>query len=70
MQENKMIFPLDQLVKFSGNIYEITVAANRRAFQMSMVDDPLIEENHDKVVSLAAMQLFKKEVTYRIENDQ
>ena len=61
-----MIFPLEQLVRFTDNIYEITVAANRRAYQMSMVKDPLIEENKDKVVSLAAKQLFTEEVTYRI----
>ncbi|MBQ7619426.1 MAG: DNA-directed RNA polymerase subunit omega [Treponema sp.] len=61
-----MIFPLEQLVRFTDNIYEITVAANRRAYQMSMVKDPLIAENHDKVVSLAARQLFTEEVTYRI----
>ncbi len=63
-----MIFPLDELVKFDGNIYEITAAANRRAYQMSMVQDPIIAENQDKVVSLAAKQLFNKEVTYRIES--
>ena len=63
-----MIFPLEQLVRFSDNIYEITAAANRRAYQMSMVKDPLIEEHSDKVVSLAARQLFTKEVTYRIED--
>ena len=61
-----MIFPLEQLVRFTDNIYEITVAANRRAFQMSMVKDPLIAENKDKVVSLAAKQLFTQEVTYKI----
>lgn len=61
-----MIFPLEQLVRFTDNIYEITVAANRRAYQMSMVKDPLIAENKDKVVSLAARQLFTEEVTYRI----
>ena len=53
-----MIFPLEQLVKYSANAYEITVAAIRRAYQMSMVKDPLIEENEDKVVSLAESQLF------------
>ncbi|MCR5612986.1 DNA-directed RNA polymerase subunit omega [Treponema sp.] len=62
-----MIFPLEQLVKYSGNAYEITVAANRRAFQMASIKDPLIEENEDKVVSLAASQLFNKKVSYRIE---
>lgn len=62
-----MIFPLEQLVQFSDNAYEITVAANRRAYQMSMVKDPEIEKNDDKVVSLAATQLFNNKVTYRIE---
>ena len=62
-----MIFPLEQLVQFSDNAYEITVAAIRRAYQMSMVKDPQIEQNEDKVVSLAATQLFNNKVTYRIE---
>lgn len=62
-----MIFPLEELVKFKGSIYEITVAASRRAYQLAMVKDPLIEENDDKVVSLAARQLFTNEVQYRIE---
>ncbi|MBQ0002623.1 MAG: DNA-directed RNA polymerase subunit omega [Treponema sp.] len=62
-----MIFPLEQLVKYSNNIYEITVAANRRAYQMAMVKDPLIEENEDKTVSLAAQQLFNNKVTIRID---
>ena len=62
-----MIFPLEQLVQFSDNAYEITVAAIRRAYQMSMVKDPQIEQNEDKVVSLGANQLFNNKVTYRIE---
>lgn len=62
-----MIFPLEQLVKFTNNVYEITVAANRRAYQMSAVKDPEIENHEDKVVSLAASQLFNNKVTYRIE---
>ncbi len=63
-----MIFPLEQLIKFKDNIYEITCAASRRAFQLSMVKDPVIEANDDKVVSVAAEQLFDKSVTYSIEN--
>ena len=51
-----MIFPLEQLVQFKDNIYEITSAASRRAFQLSMLKDPVIEENDGKVVSLAAKQ--------------
>ncbi len=62
-----MIFPLQELIKFKGNVYEITCAASRRAYQLSMVRDPIIEENDGKVVSLAAKQLFTKEIEYRIE---
>lgn len=62
-----MVFPLEQLVEFDGNIYEITVAASLRAFQMAKVADPEIEAKHDKVVCAAARQLFTKKVTYRIE---
>jgi DNA-directed RNA polymerase subunit omega len=62
-----MIFPLQELIKFTDNVYEITCAASRRAYQLSMVRDPIIEENDGKVVSLAARQLFTKEIQYRIE---
>ncbi|MCR5171512.1 MAG: DNA-directed RNA polymerase subunit omega [Treponema sp.] len=62
-----MIFPLEQLVKFTNNVYEITVAASHRAYQMSMIKDPSIEQNDGKVVSLAAKQLFTEQVQYRIE---
>lgn len=62
-----MIFPLEQLVKFKGNVYEITSAASRRAFQLAMVPDSTVEDNDGKVVSLAARQLFTNEVQYRIE---
>ena len=65
-----MIFPLEQLVEFDGNIYEITVAASRRAYQMAKVQDPEIEANSDKVGCVAARQLFNKKVNYRIEEKQ
>ncbi len=64
-----MIFPLEQLVQFKDNIYEITSAASRRAFQLSMVKDPIIEENDGKVVSLAARQVFTNQIQYRIEQE-
>lgn len=62
-----MIFPLEELVKFKGGMYEITVAASRRAYQLAMIRDPLVDENDGKVVSLAARQLFTGEVQYRID---
>lgn len=67
MTELCMIFPLQDLVRFEDNVYEITCAASRRAYQLSMVRDPEIENNDGKVVSLAARQLFSKQVEYRIE---
>ena len=65
-----MIFPLEQLVQFDDNIYEITVAASRRAYQMAQVNDPEIAANSDKVVCVAARQLFNHIVNYRIEEKQ
>lgn len=62
-----MIFPLEQLVEFKDNIYEITVAASHRAYQMTKINDPEIAANYDKVVCVAAKQLFTKKVNYRIE---
>ena len=57
-----MIFPLEQLVKFSGNVYEITVAASRRAYQLAMMKDAEIDRNDGKVVSLAAKQVFNNTI--------
>lgn len=63
-----MVFPLEELVEFKDNIYEITVAASQRAYQMAKVGDPEVEANQEKVVSAAARQLFTNKVTYRIEH--
>lgn len=66
-----MIFPLEDTVKFTDNIYEATAAASHRAYQLAMIKDPLIEENDGKVVSLAAKQLFGGDVQYkRIEENK
>ncbi|MDR2742535.1 MAG: DNA-directed RNA polymerase subunit omega [Treponema sp.] len=62
-----MIFPLEELIEYNGNMYEITSAASRRSFQLSMIRDEEIEMNDGKVVSLAARQIFTKEVEFRIE---
>ncbi len=63
-----MVFPLEELAKYKGSIYEITVAANRRAYQLAMLKDPVVEENNDKVVSVAARQVFTKEVQFSIDD--
>jgi len=68
-----MIFPLEELIEYEKNMYEITSASTRRSFQLSMLhaaDDektkPWIEENNGKVVSLAARQIFNGKITFRI----
>ena len=62
-----MIFPLEELIEYDGNMYEITCAASRRSYQLSMLKDPEIEFNDGKVVSLAARQVFDKTIEFRIE---
>jgi DNA-directed RNA polymerase subunit omega len=62
-----MIFPLKELIEYERNMYEITCAASRRSFQLSMLKDPEIEDNDGKVVSLAARQIFTREIEFRIE---
>jgi DNA-directed RNA polymerase subunit omega len=63
-----MIFPLEELIEYDGNMYEITSAASRRSYQLSMLKDPEIEDNDGKVVSLAARQVFTKEVEFHLES--
>ena len=63
-----MVFFFFFLVQYNDNIYEITVAASTRAYQLAKVNDPEIEANHDKVVCVAARQLFTNKVHYRIEH--
>jgi DNA-directed RNA polymerase subunit omega len=61
-----MIFPLEELIEYDQNMYEITSAASRRSYQLSMLRDPEIEDNDGKVVSLAAQQVFTQEVGFRL----
>ena len=68
-----MIFPLEELIEYDKNMYEITAASSRRSFQLSMLyaafDDDAkdwIDENDGKVVSLAARQVFTQEIEFRL----
>lgn len=63
-----MIFPLEQLIQYDTNMYEVTCAASRRAYQLSMMRDPEIEENDGKVVSLAARQTFTGQIEFCLED--
>jgi DNA-directed RNA polymerase subunit omega len=63
-----MIFPLKELVEYEGNMYEITSAASRRSYQLSMLKDPDIDDNEGKVVSLAALQVFTNEIEFHLQD--
>ena len=65
-----MIFPLEELIKYEKNMYEVTCAASRRAYQLSMLRIPEVEESGGKVVSIAARQVFTGEVDFRLQDGQ
>jgi len=63
-----MIFPLKELIEYGDNMYEITSAASRRAYQLSSVLEKEEKDDYDgKMVALAALQVFTKEVQFRLE---
>ena len=69
-----MIFPLEDLSKYKGGMYAITVAASRRAYHLAKLakyNDSLVqeelEEKDGKVVSRAARQLFSGDIKFSIE---
>ncbi|MCL2180023.1 MAG: DNA-directed RNA polymerase subunit omega [Treponema sp.] len=63
-----MIFPLKDLIEYSDNMYEVTTAASRRAYQLSSVLEKEEKEDWDgKMVALAALQVFTQEVQFRLE---
>jgi len=55
-------------------MYEITAAASRRSFQLSMLRGSAPDDDYDynpdeKMVALAARQVFTEEVEFRLETD-
>ena len=71
-----MIFPLEELIQYEKNMYEVTVASSRRSYQLSMLyaaqDGPAIydiDSNDGKVVSLAARQIFTEEIDFQLEKE-
>jgi DNA-directed RNA polymerase subunit omega len=64
-----MIFPLKELIEYDKNMYEITSAASRRSYQLSMLKDLEADESDGKTVSLAAREVFSKEIEFRIDTE-
>ncbi len=61
-----MAFPLEQLIGYNDNVYEITSAVIKRSYQLALIREPGSQED-DKIVSHAADEVFDKDVSYRIE---
>jgi DNA-directed RNA polymerase subunit omega len=61
-----MAFPLEQLIEYNDNMYEITCAIIRRSYQLALIREPGSNED-DKIVSHAADQIFDQDVTYHVE---
>ena len=62
-----MPIPLDLLVDYKPNVYELTSAMIRRSMQISVTGDEEMEKENAKVVSTAISQVLTKKVEYRIE---
>jgi DNA-directed RNA polymerase subunit omega len=65
-----MIFPLKELIEYDDNMYEITSASSKRAYQLSTVMEKDEKEDYNgKMVALAAQQIFTQEVQFRLETE-
>lgn len=64
-----MIFPLQKLIEYEDNIYEITCAATRRAEQLASLQASDEIDVKVNVVSEAAKEIFTHEVEYQIAQD-
>ncbi|MBN2441676.1 MAG: DNA-directed RNA polymerase subunit omega [Spirochaetales bacterium] len=61
------VLPLDLLVTYDANMYELTCAAIKRAAQINLLGDEELEENRGRVVSLAIKQILSRKIEYRLE---
>jgi DNA-directed RNA polymerase subunit omega len=65
-----MIFPLKELIEYDDNMYEITSASSKRAYQLSTVMEKDEKEDYNgKMVALAALQVLTQEVQFRLETE-
>lgn len=65
--EDQLIVPLDELIDFKGNRYELTCAAIKRAIQVNLTEDEEVKKNKGKIVPTALKQILTKKVQYKIE---
>jgi len=63
-----VIIPLDELIRYSGNMYILTCAIIKRATQIHLAGDPELAANRGKVVSTATKQILSEKVHFRLES--
>jgi DNA-directed RNA polymerase subunit omega len=62
-----MVLPLDLLLSYQANSYELTCASIRRAAQINLAGDEELDRAQGRIVSLAIKQILTKKVEYRLE---
>ena len=66
--DSVMAFELDQLNDNTSNIYELSSAMSRRAYQLALAGDDDASSEGDKPVVAAIRQLLDKSVQYQIDS--
>ena len=69
IKEYILIIPIDELIDFKGNRYELTCAAIKRAIQINLTADEELKKNRGKVVPTALKQVLSEKVKYKLEQD-
>lgn len=64
-----MIIPIDELIDYKGNRYELTCAAIKRAIQINLTGDEDLKKNKGKIVPTALRQVLLGKVKYKIEEE-
>ncbi len=64
-----MILPLDEIINFKGNRYELTCAAIKRAIQLNLTKDDELKKNKNKTVPIALRQIFSGKIKYKLEEE-
>ena len=67
LEDLSVIIPMDKLINEDSNIYELTAASIRRAYQITVTGDEELDTNQGKVVSTAIRQILTRKVQYQIE---
>ena len=64
-----MVIPLDELIEFNGNRYELTCAVIKRAIQINLTGDDDLKKSKGKIVPIALRQILLEKVKYKIDEE-